>query len=200
MKTDAQAKLESAKSKRAKATTAVPVAATIAAANLLDLKAWRAEVVAVGDVRAAAIAAAKPTDVRAANDARDTAEIAAEISAKRAEASAATHAAAVQALRDADAGVAAAARAVIDGEMIELAREFTAAHDHAMRLGAKLQMLANTNPLFRPLNMAPRTLPPEVERALKLLPAPNELEIPVHLLRNGAYSDAYERRFAELTV
>jgi hypothetical protein len=192
--------LAASKVRRCEARETASETAIHGAADAAELDVCRAHVTALEQRRSASVLACKPDEVLRTDSALLTARVAVEIAAAKASASAARHAAAVAVLRDADGEVSKAARAVIEGEMIELAIEVNAAFDHAMALGARLQAIAQRDPFRTPLHMLGQTLPAEVERALEKIPHPDLLRVPVHVLRAGGVvsSDDYESRLAVL--
>ena len=200
MNADAQAALTAAKIRRADAGTAAAEAAIRAKADCADLEVCSAQVVKLAQRRVAAIAAAKPDRVVAVDGELLRAKVGAEIAEARAAKSAERRDAAVVALHDAEAGVAAAAQSALDAEPIALAGAFPAALDAALEIGAKLQSLSADDPLNRRIDTPPVTLPPKVIAALARMPTPNPYDVPISILRNGhAGSDARARRLRELT-
>jgi hypothetical protein len=123
-----------------------------------------------------------------------------EVAQSKAAASARAHASATVELHDAEAAVGEAARAMVLGEMLGLAAEFTATFDSALEIGGRLQALAMRDHLRTPLNISVPNLPPEVEAALDRLPPPDQLNISVAELRNGNTSRAWADRVAELAT
>jgi hypothetical protein len=196
--TESESVLATAKTHRAEACTALQVAAVSASADLLDVDACKAHVGTLEQARSAAIAANKPNAVIDIDGKLLRARIAVEIAVAKSTTSTAKHTAAVAADIAAKAAVTQAARAVIDNEMSDLANEFTADLDAALRLGARLRELS-----FRDNRAiwtgAASTLPAAVEHALKRLPPPDPLNTPVHVLRYGGSSTAWADRMAELT-
>jgi hypothetical protein len=129
------------------------------------------------------------------------ATVAFDIAKSRASASFTKHSVAIAELHGAEAGVAQAARVVLDTEMTELAHEFTAAFDHALALGAQLVALSARDHLCTPLNVSIPPMPAEVTRALERIPKRNPYDIPVSELRgtNGS-SNAWAKRLEVLAA
>jgi hypothetical protein len=200
VKTESHAALKAAKKARAEATTAAAEAAMKASADAADGLACQDQVSILEQRRASAIASAKPDDALAIGDELLRARVAVEIATSQAAASATKHAEAVEALREVEADVTQAARAQFDAELIALADTFTAALDAALEVGEQLQTLAAPDHLNRPLNAALPTIPATVQAALKRLPKPNPLDVPLNILRggNGGYSDTGANRLAQL--
>jgi hypothetical protein len=192
--------LLTAKRRRSDASTAVADASIRAASAAAELKVCNAHVAELLERRAGCIAAAKPDDVIAVDAELLKARVAAEIARSRATASHAQHAAAVVELHAAETAVGEAARDVVLEEMVGLAAKFTAALDAALKIGAELQALAMRDHLRTPLNVSVPMLPHEVEDALARLPQPDQLNVPMHVLRNGVDSRAWAERVAELTA
>jgi hypothetical protein len=196
---ESEATLTTAKTHRAQAGTALQVAAVSASADLLDVDVCKTHVAAVEQARAAAITAAKPEAAMKADSALLTARITLEIAAARAAASTAKHTAAVAADIAAKAAVNQAARAVIDFQMLDLAAEFTAALDAALKIGARLRELSLRD--NRPTAMGDRsTLPAAVEQALLRMPPLDPLHTPVHILRGAGTSTAWSDLYRELAA
>jgi hypothetical protein len=190
----------SALARRGHCNRAVAEAEIHAAADAADVLACEGHLITLGRSRAAAIAAAKPTAVIAVDAELLRASVVREIAAARSLPSTAKHAEAVTASRDAETAVTQAAKAVIDSEMVDKARAFTAALDAALAIGEQLRELAHLDGQPSALG-APSRLPPEVERALERLPKQNPYDTPLHILRNGSGSSgAWKRRLAELTA
>jgi hypothetical protein len=196
MNTDAHAGLAAAKIRRGEAVTALKVAAETVVRDDSKVAACKATVDALSETRAGAIAAAKPDAVIATDAELLRARVTLEIAVSRAAASTAKHAAAVAELREAEAAVTQAARRVVDAEMVELARTFSAALDAALALGERLRELSMRDEPTA-LGSAP-TLPATVTEALERMPQPNPYDTPMHVLRNGQHSHAFAHRLAEL--
>jgi hypothetical protein len=201
MITDAfNAALESAKTRRGDAHSAVAAAAIRAGCDAADALVCEQLVQTLAEARAGAIAAAKPDAALAADTELLKARITFEIAVSRAAASTAKHVAAVADLHQAEAAVTEAARAVLDLEMTDLAAKFSEAFDGALALGNELLALSLRDQKPTPMG-AVSTLPLEVERALDRLPRPNPLNMPMNVLRGfGRYSGAWEQRMRELTA
>jgi hypothetical protein len=123
-----------------------------------------------------------------------------EIAAARSVSSTAKHAETVAALRDAETAVTQAARAVLTGEMVSLAAEFTAALDAALAIGRQLEEMTMGDQSPRALGFGP-TWPAVVTAALDRMPKLHSLDTPLHILRNGGgSSDAWASRFKQLTA
>jgi hypothetical protein len=171
-----------------------------ASADALDVDLCKARVVAVEQARAAAITSAKPAAAMKAESALMAARITLEIAVARAKASTDEHAEAVKAAKVEQIAKAQRAAAVIDSEMVAMAAEFSQALDAALKIGERLQDLASRNLLNVPVNVSLPPVPPAVVEALKRMPPLDPFNTPVHILRNGGISsDAWSRRFAELT-
>ena len=190
--------LETAKSRRAQASTAVRVAAVSASADLLDAKACEGHVATLEKRRAGAVASNKPNSVISIDGELLRARVAVEIAASKSATSTVRHASAVAALHDAANAVTQAARAVIDSEMVALAVEFTAALDAALGIGEQLRELTLRD---HPTSIgAASNLPAVVEQALSRMPRPDPLNTPLHILRNGGSSGALAKRLSDLAA
>jgi hypothetical protein len=200
MKTESESALETAKSHRAQASTAVPVAAVTAAAKAAAWDLSEAHVRKLKQRRIGAVAVAKPADVLAIDAELLRAQVEIEIAEAHAVASKSLYTEAVAALSAADAVVTQAARAQLDSEMIAMAAAFNDAFDAALKIGERLQAFSSRNHLNIPLNVSVPPVPPAVVAALERLPKPNPYNVPVSELRFGASSDAWARRFAELAA
>ena len=197
--TESESALATAKTRRAEASTALQVAAVSASADVLDVDVCKAHVAEVEQARAAAITSAKPEAAVKADSALLTARITLEIAVERAKTSNAKHTAAVAADISAKAAVTQAARAVIDFQMRGLATEFTAALDAALKIGERLRELSLRD--NRPTSMgAVSTLPAAVEQALLRMPPLDPLHTPVHILRGAGTSTAWSDLYRELAA
>jgi hypothetical protein len=192
--------LAGAKIRRSEAAAALKVAAESVAHHNGEVAASKAHVAELGETRAGYIAAAKPVAVLAIDERLLKGHIGVEVAQARAAANAAKHSAAVAELQAADTAVAGAARAVVLAEMTALAVEVSRALDHALALGAKLVNLSMRDHLRTPLNVSVPMLPQVVEDTLARLPQPDQLNVPMHILRNGVDSRAWSQRVAELTT
>jgi hypothetical protein len=190
--------LETAKSRRAQARTALQIAAVSASADLLDVKACEGHVATLEKRRSGAIASNKPDAVISIDGELLRARVAVEIAVSKSATSTARHASAVAALPDADSAVTQAAVAQIDLEQIERALKFTSALDAALKIGEQLQASSSRDHFRTPLNVPFPPVPIEVTRALERLPRKNPYDIPVNELRGGGRSNAWELRLAEL--
>jgi hypothetical protein len=189
-----------ANARRNDARTALAEATIRADADAADVLACEGHMTTLKRARATAIAAARPTAAIAVDAELLRASVVGEIAATRSVSSAAKHAEAVAALRAAEAAVAAAARAQIDSEMVELARQFEAQFDHAIETGEQLRELSTLD--HKPIPLGARsTLPAAVTRALERLPKRNPLDTPIDQLRGAAvHSDRWSKRLAQLTA
>jgi hypothetical protein len=198
--TESELALDTAKVHRRTVAASVKEACGIAAtkAALWDLS--EARVRDVKERRSGAVAANRPTDVRRINDELPDAEAEDKCAKAGAVASKLRYTKWVEALKDAKASINQAAVAVIDSEMLDLAAAFNDAFDAALKIGAQLQALSSRDHLRTPLNVPFPSVPVEVVRALERMPKPNPYDVPTSELRFGASSDAWARRFKELTA
>jgi hypothetical protein len=171
-----------------------------ACADAADVLACEKLVETFAEKRAAAITAAKPAAAMEAESALMAARITREIAVAKATASTAKHAAAVDMVKTERIAKAQRAVAVIDSEMVAMAAEFSQALDAALEIGERLQALSSRDHLRTPLNVPFPSVPVEVVRALERMPKPNPYDVPISELRFGASSDAWARRFKELTA
>jgi len=175
-------------------------AAIRARADAADVLVCEKLVQTLAEKRAAAITAAKPAAAMKAESALMAARITLEIAVAKATASTAKHTAAVDTAKAERIAKAQRAAAVIDSEMIVMAAEFSQALDAALEIGERLQNLASRNLLNVPVNVSVPRVPPAVVAALERMPKPDPFNTPIHILRNGASSNAWAERFAELTA
>ena len=176
--------------------------ASRASAGALHLKVCKAYISTLNKNRANAIATNKPNAVIDIDGKFPRARVAVEIAAAKWETLSAEHTAAVTALESAKAEVDQCARAQRKLERIALAEKVIAASDTLLALGAQLQDFSPHNFLTTPLNVS-EEVPVEVTRALERLPKPNQLDIPLNVLRSGGVQGgdgSWEKRFAELTA
>jgi hypothetical protein len=200
MKTEDHGALQLAHAIHRELSTAQAELAVRAAAACATLDVCIAEVRAMEQRRADAVASAKPNDVLALEGELLRKRVGAEIAQATATALTEEHDAAIKATLDAQAGVDAAARSVLAARRLRLATGFNDMFDRAMEsFGEELCELCVRDELNTPVYMlGERALPPMIARALERMPKLNPYDVPVNLLRQA--KNRWAEEFAKLTA